>query len=150
MIWWIWIILGCALLVLEMATPGGFYFAFFGASALIVGLLAVAGITTTDWVEWLLFSLFAIVTTALFRKPLLQKFASTTPSHEVDSLVGETAIATEGIQPGSVGKAELRGTSWSAFNASSEILVRGQRCRVERVDGLMIFVRSAERGAGAN
>ena len=146
MIWWIWIVLGCALLLLEMATPGGFYFIFFGASALIVGFLAAVGIISTDWVEWLLFSVFAIGATAFFRKPLLQKFGSVTHVGEVDSLVGETATAMEAIQPGAVGKAELRGTSWTACNTSRESLVRGQRCRVERVDGLTIFVRSAEPG----
>ena len=150
MIWWLWIVLGCALLLLEMATPGGFYFAFFGVSALIVGLLTGVGITTTDWVEWLLFSIFAIGTTALFRKPLLQKFGATVPGREVDSLVGEMATATEGIAPGGFGKAELRGTSWNACNSSAEILVRGQRCLVERIDGLTIFVRSAGPGAGSN
>jgi inner membrane protein len=149
MIWWIWIVLGCALLLLELATPGGFYFIFFGASALVVGLLAGAGITSTDWVEWLLFSVFAIGATAVFRKPLLQKFG-TAVGGEVDSLVGETATAMEPIHPGGIGKAEMRGTSWKACNASGESFVRGQRLRVERVDGLTIFVRSAEPGVGSN
>jgi membrane protein implicated in regulation of membrane protease activity len=149
MIWWIWIVLGCALLLLEMATPGGFYFVFFGVSALIVGFLAAAGITSTDWVQWLLFSIFAIGATAVFRKPLLKKFGATRGG-DVDSLIGETATTTEPIRPGGFGKAELRGASWNACNASAESLVRGQRCRVERVDGLTIFVRSAEPGAGSN
>ena len=150
MIWWMWIILGCALLLLELATPGGFYFIFFGASALIIGLLAAGGITSTDWVEWLLFSAFAIGTTAFFRKPLLQKLGAGLSGHQVDSLVGETATAMEAIEPGAIGKAELRGSSWSAINNSQESLVRGQRCRVERVDGLTIFVRSAEPGVRSN
>jgi len=148
MIWWIWIVLGCALLLLELATPGGFYFIFFGASALIVGLLASAGVVTTDWLQWLLFSVFAIGATAVFRKPLLHKLR--VPEREVDSLVGETATAMEAIQPGAIGKAELRGSSWNAVNASSDSLIRGQRCRVERVDGLTIFVRSAEPGVRSN
>jgi inner membrane protein len=146
MIWWMWIILGCALLLLELATPGGFYFVFFGCSALVVGLLAAGGITTTDWVEWLLFSIFAIGATAFFRKPLLQRLGSGVPPGDVDSLIGETATAMESIKPGAVGKAELRGSAWTAVNNSPESLLRGQRCRVERVDGLTIFVRSAEPG----
>src|SRR6185503_19637106 len=142
MIWWIWIVLGLALLVLEIATPGGFYFIFFGGSAILVGFLTASGLLATDWLEWLLFSVFAIGSTAVFRKPLLQKFSPTIPNREVDSLVGETATAMEAIQPGAIGKAELRGTAWSAVNNSQDSLVRGQRCRVERVDGLTIFVRS--------
>jgi membrane protein implicated in regulation of membrane protease activity len=144
MLWWLWIVVGCALLLLEMATPGGFYFVFFGVSALIVGTLTGVGVTTTDWVQWVLFSIFAIVATALFRKPLLQRFGGGKPGREVDSLVGETATALEGMQPGAWGKAELRGASWNACNSGGDVLVRGQRCRVERVDGLSLFVRSAE------
>ena len=58
----------------------------------------------------------------------------------VDSLVGEIAITLEVIQPGAIGRAELRGSSWSARNLHSAELARGQRCRVERVDGLMLFL----------
>jgi membrane protein implicated in regulation of membrane protease activity len=39
-----------------------------------------------------------------------------------------------------VGKVELRGSSWSARSARAA-LARGQRCRVERVDGLTLWVR---------
>src|SRR5262252_6009890 len=97
--WWIWIVLGCVLLVLEMATPGGFYFVFFGASALIVGVLSLVGITSTPWVEWVLFSIFAIGGTALFRRRLLARFGvPRPPTGEVDTLVGEVATTLEGIQ----------------------------------------------------
>jgi inner membrane protein len=41
-----------------------------------------------------------------------------------------------------VGKAEMRGTSWNTRNIGDQPLARGQRCRVERVEGLMIFVRA--------
>jgi inner membrane protein len=42
----------------------------------------------------------------------------------------------------SVGKAEMRGTAWNTRNIGDQPLARGQRCRVERVEGLMIFVRA--------
>jgi inner membrane protein len=40
-----------------------------------------------------------------------------------------------------MGKVELRGSSWSAQNVSPSPLTSGQRCRVEKVDGLMLLVR---------
>ena len=61
---------------------------------------------------------------------------------DVDSLVGENAMPLEDIVPGAVGRAELRGTVWSARNATSIAIIRGQRCKVVRVDGLMIFLES--------
>ena len=148
--WWIWLVVGFALLALEIATPGGFYFVFFGAGALLVGLLTALGITTTDWVQWMLFSVFAIVTTALFRRPLLRKFGAGMPSPTVDSLVGEMALVLGPIQPGGLGKAELRGTSWSLCNEGREGLTQGQRCRVQRVDGLTLFVNGAGSPSASN
>lgn len=145
--WWIWIVLGFVLLLLEMATPGGFYFIFLGASALLVGALTLVGLISEPWMEWVLFSAFAAGTTGILRQRLLKRFGPEIPAHEVDTLVGEVATALEGIEPGAVGKAELRGTSWSACNAGSKGLRAGQRCRVERVDGLTLFVRAAESGS---
>jgi len=142
--WWMWFVLGFALLMLEMATPGGFYFIFFGASAFIVAILDLVGVTASPWLEWMLFSIFAAGSTALFRRKLLERWGAPIPKGEVDTLVGEMATTLEGIQPGAIGKAELRGTSWNACNAGTQDLSRGQRCRVERVDGLTLFIRAAE------
>ena len=41
-------------------------------------------------------------------------------------------------------KAELRGVPWSARAASGASLRAGQRCRVERVDGLTLWVRAED------
>ena len=45
------------------------------------------------------------------------------------------------LAPGAVGKAELRGSSWSVRTGAAEALARGQRCRVERVEGIVLWVR---------
>jgi membrane protein implicated in regulation of membrane protease activity len=58
----------------------------------------------------------------------------------MDRLVGEIALPVDDIPPGGVGRAELRGTSWSARNAHDDGIARGQRCRVQRVDGLMLVL----------
>jgi membrane protein implicated in regulation of membrane protease activity len=98
----------------------------------------------------MLFSIFAAGATTLFRQRVLNRFGPRMPSGEVDTLIGEVATALEGIQPGAVGKAELRGSSWTAFNSGSRQLERGQRCRVERVDGLTLFIRAAEPGSSSH
>jgi len=38
----------------------------------------------------------------------------------------------------------LRGTAWNARNSSDRILVRGERCKVQRVDGLSLWVNKEE------
>jgi membrane protein implicated in regulation of membrane protease activity len=62
------------------------------------------------------------------------------PAEDVDSLIGETAVPLADIGPGEVGRAELRGTVWSARNSGEAPIARGQRCRVVHVDRLMIFL----------
>lgn len=61
---------------------------------------------------------------------------------DVDSLVGETAIATQSIPAGEIGRVELRGTSWSARNRSSETLTTGRRCVVVAVERLMLVIEA--------
>lgn len=140
--WWLWLLLGFVLLLFELLTPGGFYLMFFGVGAIVVGLLSLAGIAGPAAVQWLLFAAISIVAFALFRKPLLQRLA-TRKTGEVDTLVGETAVTLGEIGIQEIGKAELRGTAWSARNVGATALRAGERCRVERVEGLMLWIRGS-------
>ena len=141
--WWIWILLGLLLLLAELLTPGGFYIIFFGIGAVVVGVLAGLNAAGPLWFQFILFSILSVLTLWLFREKLLQ-LTQGERRKNVDSLVGETAVATEEIHLNAVGKAELRGTSWNARNVGDKPLTRGQRCIVERVEGLTILVRAEQ------
>jgi inner membrane protein len=138
MAWWQWILLGLALSALELATPGGFYLIFFGVSAILVGLASLVGFLVPAWFEWLAFSVGSIVMLLLFRRRLMQLIQP--GAGDVDSLIGETALPLETIRPGAIGRAEMRGTVWSARNVHDSELARGQRARVQRVDGLTLYL----------
>jgi inner membrane protein len=138
--WWHWLVLGLILVALEMAASGGFYVIFFGVAALAIGGLHMLNAAGPAWFQFLLFSVLSVASLLLFRNPLLRLMKLDKPSEDVDSLVGETAVPLEEIAPGSVGRAELRGSVWSARNSSAAALARGQRCRVVRVDRLMIVL----------
>ena len=58
----------------------------------------------------------------------------------VDSMVGESAILLEDLAPGGTGKAELHGTTWTAHNAGQALVKKDQRCKVERVEGLALWI----------
>jgi inner membrane protein len=141
MAWWLWIVLGLVLLLGEMLTPGGFYILFFGIGAIIVGILAGFNVVGPVWFQVIVFSCLSLITFWLFRQRLLQSTHHEAPD-EVDTLIGETAVITEEIPSGGIGKAEMRGTSWNTHNIGEQSLARGQRCRVERVEGLTIYVRA--------
>lgn len=142
MLWWHWLVIGLVLIALEMAASGGFYVIFFGIAALAIASLHVFDAAGPVWMQLLLFSLLSVGSLLLFRSPLMKWMYLDAPGKEVDSLVGDTAIPVDDIAPGAVGRAELRGTAWSARNADNALLTRGQRCTVVDVDRLMILIKS--------
>jgi membrane protein implicated in regulation of membrane protease activity len=138
--WWLWLLAGIVLFLIELATPGGFYFLFFGIGAFVVGLLGWAGVDGSLVVQLFLFGGLSTVSLAIFRKPLQRRLGKL-PGKDVDTMIGETAVALSEIGLEQVGKAELRGSAWSARNVGENVILTGQRCKVERIEGLMLFIR---------
>jgi membrane protein implicated in regulation of membrane protease activity len=143
MTWWLWLLVGLALLGIEMLTPGGFFTIFFGVAAIVVGVLARFGLAGPAWVQWVWFSGLSIASLLFLRKPLLDWMRKREVKRPVvDTLVGETAVILEPLSGSSVGKVELRGTSWSARSVDGSAFAVGARCRVDRVDGLTLWIKA--------
>ena len=140
MIWWLWVLLGIALMAVEAASPGGLFALFFGVSAVAVGVLTALGWSGAPSLQWLLFSALSVIALLVLRGPLKARLNVRGNQRPVDSLQDETAVVVDEIPTGGVGKVELRGSSWTARSAAG-VLPKGQRCRVERVDGLTLWVR---------
>jgi membrane protein implicated in regulation of membrane protease activity len=138
--WWMWLLGGIVLLMLEMVSPGGFYMFFFGAGAVAVGLVSALGFGGPLWFQLLLFALMSIGALLLFRGKLLAWFETETPV--VDTLVGEVIVLLGDVATKQTGKGEMRGTTWTVRNAGDDGLRQGQRCAVEKVDGLVLSVRA--------
>jgi len=83
----------------------------------------------------------SLVLVVSVRGPLQRRLARAEPPR-VDDLVGEEAVLLDDVEAGATGRAELRGTPWSARVASGIPLKRGQRCKVERVEGLTLWLRA--------
>ncbi len=141
MTWWVWLVLGLVLLGGEMAVPGGFYLFFFGVGALLVGLVGLAGLGLPPWGQWLLFSALSIAALVLLRPRIIGRLRHAERRID-DTLVGEVAVASEAVAPGAIGRGELRGSVFAIRNHGADPLAAGQRCRVVRVDGLTLEVRS--------
>lgn len=136
MIWWLWVLAGIALLAFEVATPGGLFALFFGVGALLVAPLAALGFSET--VQWFAFSVLSLVGLLTLRRSLLRRFSR---QHAMQAeLVGEQAVLMGDLSAGGEGTAELRGTTWTVRTASELPLKAGQRCLVERVEGLTLWV----------
>jgi inner membrane protein len=139
MAWWLWILVGLALLVVEMFTPGGLFALFFGVGALLTAGLAAVGAGAV--LQWFVFTAVSLVLVGVVRKPI-QEWMARRSGPPVENLVGEEATLLEDVAAGETGRAELRGTTWSARVSSGIPLKAGQRCKVERVEGLTLLLRA--------
>ena len=144
MTWWYWLVLGLALIALEMAGSGGFYIIFFGVASVVVSLLAATGLAAQAWVQWLLFPALSVASLLLFRNPLMRKLNLGGGAADIDTLEGETGTALEDMNAGGNGRVELRGTTWSARNMGTTPLPRGHRCVVVRTERLTLLVKPEE------
>ena len=142
MTWWLWAFLGLFLLGSEIVTPGGFYMLFFGIGALVVGALVGLGMIHSEWMSWLLFSVFSVASLVILRPPLRRLMTADRGNvSAVDTMGGETAIVLDDLPPGATGKAECRGSTWNAHNAGDKPLLKGQRSLVDRVDGITLWIK---------
>ncbi len=144
MVWWHWLVIGLALVALEMAAAGGFYVIFFGIAALLIASMHLIGIAGPLWLQTFLFSVFAVGSLLLFRGPLMRRLTAGDGPPDIDNLLGEVGRALEDIAPGAIGRFELRGTTWTARNAGPSMIARGRRSVVVDREKLTLFVQAEE------
>ncbi len=138
--WWEWMILGVALLAGEMLTVG-LILLFFGIAALIVGALVAVGVTGAAWTQWIIFAVLSIGLMITLRRHLSKWRGPSTGKQDLNGIIGAVAISENEIAADGVGRVEMRGTTWNARNVAKTPIMPGQRCLVEKMEGLTIFIR---------
>ena len=138
----IWLVLTVVFLAAEAATVTviSLWFAAGALSAMTAALLG-GGI----WLQTGVFlAVSAIALTAL--RPLVRKYL--TPkltATNVDSVIGSVGIVTAPIDNiASVGQIKLNGMEWTARSSSGEAIPEGIRVKVDRIEGVKVFVSPAE------
>jgi membrane protein implicated in regulation of membrane protease activity len=139
--WWAWIAVGAILLVSELAfIDAQFYLVFVGASALLVGFLALTGIADAIWLQWLIFAALAVASMVTFRRRVYERLRRNLPVMHA-APVGESLVLPTELAPGNSCRLEFRGSSWTAINGGHTLIDAGGRARVDRVDGVTLVVR---------
>lgn len=139
MTWWIWILIAFGLLAIEFVSTT-LHLGLFAVGAFVVAILIAVGVPLPLWGQLIVFTVVSLVSLLVFRPMLVRKLRLDRPN-KVDTMVGETAVPLEDLGVGCTGRAEMRGTTWSARNVGTTALARGQRCTVESVDGLVLHIR---------
>ena len=137
-----WFVLTVILLIAEAATVTviSLWFAAGALAAMVTALLGGA-----VWIQTLVFVLVsAAALTALrplVRKHLTPKLTAT----NIDSVIGSVGIVTGTIDNlTATGQVKLNGMEWSARSTSGATLEVGTKVRVDKIEGVKVFVSPAE------
>jgi hypothetical protein len=141
MAWWIWVLAAFALLTIEFFATTA-HVGFFAIGAFLVAIIVGIGIPMPLWGQLLTFSISSVIL-LIFVRPVIVRKLGLNITRVVDSLVGEQAIVLVDLPVAAEGRAELRGSTWTARNVGETALVKGQRCVVEQIVGLTIHVRAS-------
>lgn len=136
----IWAVLVVVFLVLEAGTVAlvSIWFALGALAALVAALLGAA-----MWLQVAIFLAVSVLLLALLWKKVHAKAIGTKTN--VDSVIGAEGYVTEAIDNLSyTGRVKLGGITWAARSASGQPIPVGALVRVERIEGVKVFVSPAE------
>lgn len=138
----VWLVLMIGFMLLEACTVGlvSLWFVVGALAALLVSLL-----TAPIWLQITVFILVSAILLLLLRpiaaKHLIPKITRT----NADSVIGTTGYVTAAIDNvEAVGQVKLGGKFWSARSSSGEMIAERTLVRVDRIEGVKVFVSPAE------
>ena len=137
--WMVWIVIAMVLFIIELLTPGTFYFFCLGIGAVFA---AVATVFDNRPVTWLAF--FAVsLAMVLISRPVVKKInASKTRETNTDALKGKNGVVTSGIDRYGKGMVKVEGEVW---RAKADISIeKGRGIRVIKSDGNFLLVEEAK------
>ena len=148
-----WLIVGIALMLLEIAAPGFILF-FFGIGGLITALAALLGIESIS-LQMTIFIVTSLVTLIIFRKKFKNifrgeyKLATKSGDEQFSDYVGKRAEVIEEINPNGLGgKVEFRGTLWNA--SSDGFIAKGKIVEIISRDNLNLKVKEVPEENNSN
>ena len=138
----LWLVLLVVFLIVEASTVT-LVSLWFAAGSLIALLASLLGAAL--WLQVLLF--LAVSTLSLIAlRPLVRKFIHPKlTATNVDSVIGSTGLVTASIENVSAaGQVKLGAMVWTARSTSGVPIPEGTLVKVDRIEGVKVFVSPAE------
>lgn len=138
----IWLVLMIVFLMAEASTVTmvSLWFAVGSLAAMVISLLHGA-----VWLQAAAFLVVSAVLLALLR-PLVRKHVTPKLTRtNIDSVIGSTGLVTVAIDNiAAVGQVKLGAMEWTARSSSGAPIAEGTLIRVDRIEGVKVFVSPAE------
>ncbi|MBR3979183.1 MAG: NfeD family protein [Oscillospiraceae bacterium] len=138
----IWLVLFILFLMAEASTVVviSLWFAVGALTAMIASLLGAE-----LWLQAVLFAVVSIVLLCALRPIVRKYFTPKLTKTNVDALVGTSGLVTEKIDNTlSRGRVKLGAMEWTARSTSGETVEVGTLVRVDRIEGVKVFVTPVE------
>lgn len=136
-----WIILGAALLALELLLiDAQFYLVFLGLAAMATGGILWAGLPWASPADWLLFGLLALAFTFGFRRRVYAALRARQGEGLAAPFSSGTAIPAAIIAPGKEGPVHHNGSPWTGRNVGTLPLQPGEPAHLQGRDGLVLLL----------
>jgi membrane protein implicated in regulation of membrane protease activity len=141
-IYLVWFIFAAIFIVGEIFTAG-FFLACFGVAAIVAGVLALIG-ANAIW-QWVGFVIISGILFAVSRK-FAEKFSrKQPPGIGADRFIGKEGIVLEEIDNmENAGSVRIDKEIWRAESESGEIIKKGNRVVVIKLDGTHVVVKTKE------
>lgn len=134
----VWFLLMVFFILLEAGTVA-LVSTWFAAGALAAMIIALCG--GGLWLQCVVFLVISVVLLISLRGFLRKHITPKQIKTNVDSIVGTEGLVTATIDNlASTGQVKLGGMEWSARSTSGEVIKPGERIRVDRVEGVKVFV----------
>lgn len=134
----VWLILLVFFIMAETATVTvvSLWFAAGALTALVASLLGAE-----LWLQAVLFAAVSVVLLCALRPVVKKYFTPKLTKTNVDAVLGTTGLVTEKIDNTlSQGRVKLGTMEWSARSTAGETVEEGTLVRVDRIEGVKVFV----------
>lgn len=134
----VWVVIAIIFFIIEIVTPGVFFFACLGLGALAAALSLWLG--ASYWLSWASFIGIGLVG-ILISRPLAERFSGKTARHaNVDALIGKKGKVIKTIDPSTnEGSVTVDREEWRA--EADEKIEAGSTIEVIAVEGVHVKVK---------
>lgn len=141
--WILWIAVGVLFIIIEIFTPGFFFFSF-GIGAILSGLFAYI-FPDNIVMQFLIFSIITFIAFLLMKKFASKILKNSNIDSNMYALSGKIGIVTQLIKRDSKGHVKIGGEEWSAiFEEDLEQINEGEKVKILRVEGNKVIVEKTE------
>ena len=132
-----WILVGLYFLLIEIGTPGLFFFISFSVGAF--GASCVAFLSYNFTLQCATILILSILTFLVIKKYFANN-GHQKLSTNIDALVGGSGIIIQTIEPNTPGRVKVNGEVWRATTPNNSTLAQGSIVTIQAVKGNTITV----------